>query len=110
MNDTYKEQSNFKIPVHIQDNTEEIKLVDSDVFVGVSQRKRSARFYLSGIDNKSTRSGILQFLEMKNVKNTFLQLFYGKYNSSRISAKLNVPVDCASIIETDAFWAIRCKV
>ena len=52
MNDTYKEQSNFKIPVCIQDNTEEIQVVDSDVFVGVSQRKRSARFYLSGISQR----------------------------------------------------------
>jgi hypothetical protein len=33
MNDTYKEQSNFKILVRIQGNTEEIKLVDSDAFV-----------------------------------------------------------------------------
>lgn len=48
MNDTYKEQSNFKIPVHIQDNTEEIKLVDSDVFVGVSQRKSWLDFIYQG--------------------------------------------------------------
>jgi len=54
MNDTYKEQSNFKIPVRIQGNTEEIKPIDSDVFVGVFPRKRSAIFYLSEIDNKST--------------------------------------------------------
>ena len=33
MNDTYKEQSNFIIQVRIQGNTEEIKLVNSDVFV-----------------------------------------------------------------------------
>lgn len=105
MNDTYKEQSNFKIPVRVQGNTEEIKPIDSDVFVGVSPRKRSARFYLSGIVNKSTRSGTLRFIEMKNVKTTFLQLFYGKYiYSSSISAKLNVPEDCASLIESDAFW------
>jgi hypothetical protein len=40
--------------------------VNSDVFVGVSSRKRLARFYSSWINNKSTRSGILQFLVLKD--------------------------------------------
>jgi hypothetical protein len=36
---------NFKVPVHIQDNTKEIKQINSNVFVGVSSRKRITRFY-----------------------------------------------------------------
>ncbi|CAC5372012.1 unnamed protein product [Mytilus coruscus] len=106
-----KDQLNFKIPVRVQGNTEEIKPLNKDIFVGVTPRKRSSRYYLSGIDNKSTRSGILQFLEVKGVNSTFLQLFHGKYNYSRISAKLNVTEESASIIETEAFWpaGVRCR-
>ncbi|CAC5398849.1 unnamed protein product [Mytilus coruscus] len=106
-----KDQLNFKIPVRVQVNTEEIKPLNKDIFVGVTQRKRSARYYLSGIDNKSTRSGILQFLDVKGVNSTFLQLYHGKYNYSRISAKLNVTEESASIIETEAFWpaGVRCR-
>ncbi|CAG2225389.1 unnamed protein product [Mytilus edulis] len=44
------------------------------------------------------------FLEVKGVNTTFIQLFHGKYNYSRISAKLNVTEESASIIETDEFW------
>jgi hypothetical protein len=36
------------------------------------------------VDNKPVRLGILRFLEMVNVKNTFLQLFYGKYYVCRV--------------------------
>ena len=62
MNDTYtkhEEQSNFKIPVRIQGNIKEIKPVNNDVFDGVYH-------------NKSTHSGILRFLEMINIKTTFV--------------------------------------
>ncbi|CAG2250537.1 unnamed protein product [Mytilus edulis] len=106
-----KDHLNFKIPVRVQGNTEEIKPSNENFFVGVTPRKRSARYYLSGIDNRSTRSGILQFLEVKGVNTTFIQLFHGKYNYSRISAKLNVTEESASIIETDEFWpaGVRCR-
>ena len=42
------------------------KQINSDVFVGVSPRKTLVRFYLSWINNMSTRSGILQFLVLKD--------------------------------------------
>jgi predicted RNase H-like nuclease (RuvC/YqgF family) len=53
----YCNNDEYKIPVRIQGTTEDIKSTNDDIFVGVS-RKRSARFYLSGIDSKSTRTGI----------------------------------------------------
>ena len=91
MHDPSKLLYNFKVPVRIQHNTKEIKHINSDVFVDVSPRKTLARFYLLCITNKSTRSGILQFLV---------------FNSSRVlvCAKLNIPEDCGNIIESDAFW------
>jgi hypothetical protein len=45
---------NFKVSIRLQDNTKAMKQINSDVFVGVSPRKRSAIFYLSWINNKST--------------------------------------------------------
>ena len=53
----YCNNDEYKIPVRIQGTTEEIKSTNDDFFVGVS-RKRSARFSLSGIDSKSTRTDI----------------------------------------------------
>jgi hypothetical protein len=66
MDEPYLVQHNFKVSIRLQDNTKAMKQINSDVFVGVSPRKRSAIFYLSWINNKSTRSGILQFLELKD--------------------------------------------
>ena len=68
MNDMYKKQSKFKTLVRIQGNTEEIKPVNNDVLEDVLPMKRSAIFYISGIDRKSTQFGILWFLEMINEK------------------------------------------
>ena len=59
---------NYKIPVRIQGNTEETKPADNNLFIGAS-RKRPVRYYLSGIDAKSSRAGIIRFLECKGVKN-----------------------------------------
>jgi hypothetical protein len=67
----YCNNDEYKIPVRIQRTTEDIKSTNDDFFVGVS-RKRSARFYLSGIDSKSTRTGIVRYLELKGVTTTFL--------------------------------------
>ena len=73
MNDMHKKQFKFKILVRIQGNTEEIKPVNNNVFDGVPPMKRSAIFYISGIDRKSMQSGILRYLEMINVKKHNLQ-------------------------------------
>ena len=59
MHDPYKVQHNFKTPVRLQDNPKAIQPINRHAFVGVSPRKKMARFYLSGISNKSTRSGIV---------------------------------------------------
>jgi len=65
MDDPYQVQHIFKVSIRLQDNTKAIQQINSDVFVGVSPWKRSAIFYLLWINNKSTRSGISQFLMLK---------------------------------------------
>jgi hypothetical protein len=106
----YRNNDEYKIPVRIQRTTEDIKSTNDDFFVEVS-RKRSARFSLSGIDSKSTRTGILRYLELKVVKAMFLQLFHGRYSSSRLSAKLNIKDESAEIIESENFWpeCVQCS-
>jgi hypothetical protein len=56
LDEPYLVQHNFKVSIRLQDNTKAMKQINSDVFVGVSPRKRSAIFYLSWINNKSTSS------------------------------------------------------
>ena len=93
----------FRIPVRMQGTTEELKSSDDDFFTGFT-RKRSLRYYLSGIGVKSTRSGIMSYLEKKGVRATYLRIFQQRERARFLSAKLNVSDECASIVETDNFW------
>ena len=83
--------------------TEETKTVSEDYFTGVT-RNRTARYYLSGIDPKSSRSGIISYLNKKNVHVTYLKLFNTGNTKRRISANINVSKNCESIVELDGFW------
>ncbi|CAC5405418.1 unnamed protein product [Mytilus coruscus] len=104
----------YKIPVRLDGITEDIDTspADSDenFFTGV-KRKRTARYYLSGINPKSTRSGILAYLEKVNVHVTYLRLFNPKHSAQRLSAKLNVVENCADSIESHNFWpdGVQCR-
>jgi len=40
----------------------------SDVFFGVVRRKRTSSFYIGDIDKKSTKSGIVNYIESKRDK------------------------------------------
>ncbi|KAK3104967.1 hypothetical protein FSP39_014230 [Pinctada imbricata] len=81
-----------------------------NMFAGV-QRKRSARFFLSGIDNRSTKSGILSYIESKGVRVTHMILFNARTERSPLTAKINVPLQHASLIEPGRFWpkGVRCR-
>lgn len=81
-----------------------------DVFVGVTYRK-TARYYLSGILKESSRSGIANYIESKGVKITHLMLFKPKYSKSRLSAKINIPLEFGQIVESPNFWpeGVSCR-
>ncbi|CAG2220218.1 unnamed protein product [Mytilus edulis] len=112
IDDSHKndEPTTFKIPVRLQGATAAVQSTDDNFFTGVS-RKRSARYYLSGIDSKSTRSGIMTYLESRDVQVTYLRLFQSRNSLRYVSAKLNVSENCANIIEGENFWPIgvRCR-
>ena len=101
---SYKEES-FRIPVRVHGLTADIQPTDEDLFTGVT-RKRTARYYLSGINSKSTRTGIVKYLEQRGVHVTYLRLFNSSNYSRFISAKLNISDDCKHLIDTENFWPI----
>jgi hypothetical protein len=73
-----------------------------DVFIGVTYRK-SARYYLSGIGNESTRAGVLSFIEHRHVKVTHLMLFKPKFHRSLMTVKVNVSPEFAKPVESPRF-------
>ena len=79
----------YRISVRLKGETENLFTTNDDFFTGVT-KKRTARYYVSGIDPKSTRSGIITYLEQRDVHVTFLRLFNTKHNLYRTAAKLNV--------------------
>ena len=78
---------------------------DDDLFIGVS-RKRVVSYYISNIDQSSTYSGFMKFLESKGVTATQVRLFYHKFS---ISAKLNIPSMYCYLVESEDFWPDRMK-
>jgi hypothetical protein len=92
----------YRISVRLKGETENLFTTNDDFFTGVT-KKRTARYYVSGIDPKSTRSGIITYLEQRDVHVTFLRLFNTKHNSYRTAAKLNVSESSASIVESPNF-------
>lgn len=83
---------------------------EKDIFLGVSYRK-TARYYLSGIDKLSTSLGIQNYIQSKGIKITHFVLFKPKPRSRLLSAKLNVPLQHAESIEHHDFWpnGVRCR-
>ena len=101
---------NFKIPVRYGGVTEDIETTDDSFFKGV-KRRRTARYYLSGIDSKSTRAAMVSYLESQSVRVTYLRLFKSKHNSRIVSAKLNVDENSADVVEARDFWpeGVNCR-
>ena len=77
------------------------EMVDRDVFVGVSRRKKIATYYIGNIDKKSTYGGFVKFLESKGIKATQIRMFY---RPNSISARINIPSVFSDKVEEASFW------
>ncbi|CAC5395586.1 unnamed protein product [Mytilus coruscus] len=103
----------YKIPVRLDGVTEDINTspADSDenFFTGV-KKKRTGRYYLSGINPKSTRSGILAYLEKVNVHVTYLRLFNPKHSAQRVSANLMLLKIAQTLLNLIIFGRMECNV
>lgn len=105
-----EKEMTFRIPVRTDGITPSIQHTDEEFFTGVS-RKKTARFYMSGINAKSTRNGIWSYLTKRGVHVTYLRLFNTKNNARVISAKLNVSTSSADLVESSDFWpkGVHCR-
>jgi hypothetical protein len=83
---------------------------EEDIFIGVTYQK-TARFYLSGINKKSTKYGIENYIQGKGVNITHMRLFKPRYGRSLITAKVNVPIHFAKTVESPHFWpkGVKCR-
>lgn len=83
---------------------------NKDIFLGVTYKK-SARYFLSGVNKDSTHDGIKQFLESKGVHVTHLALFKPKGRFSVRTAKINVSPQYSNAMESTDFWpeGVRCR-
>ena len=83
---------------------------NSDVFVGVTY-KRNARYYLSGIGPKSTKEGIVRYIESRGATVSHFVLFKPKFSGRRLTAKVNVAPRDADLIESEDFWpdGVQCR-
>ena len=83
---------------------------DSDIFEGVTY-KRNARYYISGISNRSTQPGMLNFLKNKGISVSHCVLFKPKHPGSRRNAKINIALSDATAVETPGFWphGVSCR-
>lgn len=93
-----------------QGESEKLVTSDDDFFTDVT-KKHTTRYYTSGIDPKSTMSGIMIYHEQRDVHITFLRLFNTKHNSFHTTSKLNVSESSASVVEFSNFWpdGISCR-
>ena len=64
---------NDKIPVCIDRSMSDLLTTDG-VFLGVVRRKRTSSFYIGNIDQYSTKSDIVNYIESKG--DTFFSIFF----------------------------------
>jgi hypothetical protein len=118
VSDSSHTNNSIPIPVHIsrKPNSELNKANDSnqkrDVFLGVTHRKRrTAKFYLTGIDCETSRDGIFNYVQESNIRVTYLSLFQSKYNKDCLSAKIHVPEENRTALCARSFWppGVKCR-
>lgn len=82
----------------------------SGVFVGVVRGRRTSSFYIRNVDQKSTKSGIVHYIEFKDAKVTHIAIF--SVRNGKFAAKINVDNEDAELLEQlDFFWThnVRCR-
>ena len=75
------------------------------------KRKRSKRFFLSGIDENVKESQICPYLAEKNIVLSKVSMFQSKRRGT-ISVKIHIPSDFSSLVLSENFWPkfICCKL
>ena len=86
--------------------------IDADGFIGVDRRrKRTKKFFISGIHESVKESQILSYLEQRNITPTHISLFRSQRRGTR-SAKIHIPSLMGSLVQTESFWPkfVKCRL
>ena len=86
--------------------------IDADGFIGVDRRrKRTKKFFISGIHERVKESQILSYLEQRNITPTHISLFQSQRRGTR-SAKIHIPSLMESLVQTESFWPkfVKCRL
>ena len=86
--------------------------IDTDGFIGVDRRrKRTKKFFISGIHESVKESQILSYLEQRNITPTHISLFRSQRRGTR-SAKIHIPSLMGPLVQTESFWPkfVKCRL
>ena len=86
--------------------------VDPDGFTGVNRkRKRTKKYFLSGIHESVNEGQIRSYLEQKKVTPTYISLFRSRRKGT-CSAKVHIPSSMCPLVQADDFWPkyVKCSL
>lgn len=96
-------ESKRQIPVYFPRST--CHPTTSDCFNGFVKKgsRRVKRFYIGGIDKRSTEASMREFLSVKNICVTHLR-YFNKHDRRTASAQLNIDAEDEHSIRDRSFW------
>ena len=86
--------------------------INADGFIGVDRRrKRTKKFFISGIHESVKESQILSYLEQRNITPTHISLSRSQRMGTRF-AKIHIPSLMGSLVQTESFWPkfVKCRL
>lgn len=84
---------------------------DPDGFIGVERKRRKTKkFYLTGIAQNVNENQIFTYLNKKNIIPTYISIFPSRRRGT-LSSKIHVPSADSSLVQEDNFWPkfVACK-
>ena len=74
-------------------------------------KKRTKKFFISGVHECVKESQILSYLEQRNITPTHISLFRSQQRGTR-SAKIHIPSLMGSLVQTESFWPkfVKCRL
>ena len=84
---------------------------DPDGFIGVERKRRKTKkFFLTGIAENVNENQILSYLNKKNIIPTYISIFPSRRRGV-LSSKIHVPSAASSLVQEENFWPkyVTCK-
>ena len=84
---------------------------DPDGFIGVERKRRKTeKFFLTGMAKKVNKNQILSYLNKKNIIPTYIYIFPSRRRGV-LSSKIHLPSAASSLVQKENFWPkyVTCK-